>query len=227
MAEREPVMPRRRIPVPAVQPAAVDALAQPVVDRFAPGRAGMPRDARCGEPATQGVRRGAGGCARPGARRAARRHGRPVRASFVGPAGKLLDRALAELGIDRARLYLTNAVKHFRFERRGKLRLHRNPSLRTQACRSWLAAEIERVRPQTIVCLGATAALAVFGAGYRLMERRGAWGAPARRHLGDGDGASGLDPAAAARTLQEEAYRHWLDDLRGLDEVLQTQSRDA
>ena len=94
------------------------------------------------------------------------------------------------------------------------------------ACRSWLAAEIERVRPQAIVCLGATAALAVFGAGFRLMERRGAW-----ERLHDGTWAMAtVHPAWILRQpphLQEEAYRHWLDDLRGLDDVLQTQSRDA
>lgn len=138
--------------------------------------------------------------------------GRP----FVGPAGKLLDRALAELGIDRSQLYLTNAVKHFRFERRGKVRLHRNPEAsHVQACRSWLAGEIERLRPQVIVCLGSTAALAVFGAGFRLMEQRGTW-----QTLHDGTLAfASVHPAWILRQPAGEqagAYRRWLDDLRML-----------
>ena len=136
--------------------------------------------------------------------------GRP----FVGPAGKLLDRALAELGIERRTLYLTNAVKHFRFERRGKQRLHRNPEAsHVQACRPWLAGEIERVRPQTIVCLGATAALALFGAGFRLMEQRGRWHA-----LHDGTRAlATVHPAWVLRQpahAQAAAYGQWLADLR-------------
>ena len=227
MAEREPVAPRRRIPVAAVQPAAADTsrnTSLAALRRAAQGCRACP----LWEPATQAVFGEGPEDARilvlgeqPGDMEDL--SGRP----FVGPAGKLLDRALAELGIDRAQLYLTNAVKHFRFERRGKLRLHRNPEpSHVQACRSWLAAEIERVRPQAIVCLGATAALAVFGAGFRLMERRGAW-----ERLHDGTWAMAtVHPAWILRQpphLQEEAYRHWLDDLRGLDEVLQTQSRDA
>lgn len=78
---------------------------------------------------------------------------------FVGPAGKLFDRALEELGIDRSRLYVTNAVKHFKFERRGKARLHKSPNPSEQrACRLWLEGEIDRIRPGIIVCLGASAA---------------------------------------------------------------------
>jgi uracil-DNA glycosylase len=95
---------------------------------------------------------------------------------FVGPAGKLLDSALAELGIDRARIYVTNAVKHFKFELRGKRRLHKSPNRSEQrACLPWLLAEIGRVRPRRIICLGATAAQAVFGPSFRLMKNRGAW----------------------------------------------------
>ena len=227
MAERAHVAPRRRIPVPAVQPPVADTSRNPslaALRRVAQGCRACP----LWEPATQVVFGEGPEDARilvlgeqPGDMEDL--SGRP----FVGPAGKLLDRALAELGIDRAQLYLTNAVKHFRFERRGKLRLHRNPEpSHVQACRSWLAAELERVRPQAIVCLGATAALAVFGAGFRLMERRGAW-----ERLHDGTWAMAtVHPAWILRQpphLQEEAYRHWLDDLRGLDDVLQTQSRDA
>src|SRR5260221_3438072 len=82
--------------------------------------------------------------------------GRP----FVGPAGKLLDRALEEAGIDRAKVYVTNVVKHFKWEPRGKRRIHKKPSSREiAACRPWLDAEIAVLKPQVIVCLGATAAL--------------------------------------------------------------------
>jgi uracil-DNA glycosylase len=98
------------------------------------------------------------------------RKGRP----FVGPSGKLLDRALAEAGIDRALVYVTNAVKHFKFEERGKRRLHKKPNgLEIRACRPWLQAEIDLIRPRIIVCLGATAAQSIFGATYRLTKERG------------------------------------------------------
>ncbi len=83
------------------------------------------------------------------------RQGQP----FVGPAGRLLDRALQEAGIDRSQLYVTNAVQHFKFEERGKRRLHKKPSAReTLACRPSLEAELEAIRPEVVVCLGATAA---------------------------------------------------------------------
>ena len=98
--------------------------------------------------------------------------GRP----FVGPAGKLFDRALAELDIDRSRVYVTNAVKHFRFEIRGKVRLHRSPDPGQQkACRVWLEGELERIRPDVIVCLGAIAAKAILGNKFGLMRQRGQW----------------------------------------------------
>jgi DNA polymerase len=93
---------------------------------------------------------------------------------FVGPSGQLLDRALAEAGIDRAEVYLTNAVKHFKFEERGKRRLHKKPSAaEVTACKPWLDAEIDRVHPDVILCLGATAALSVIGRQHRLLEQRG------------------------------------------------------
>ncbi|KQY52862.1 DNA polymerase [Lysobacter sp. Root494] len=98
--------------------------------------------------------------------------GRP----FVGPAGKLFDRALEELGIGRADMYVTNAVKHFKFEIRGKVRLHRSPDPGQQkACRVWLDGEIERIRPDVIVCLGAIAAKAILGNKFGLMKQRGLW----------------------------------------------------
>ena len=95
---------------------------------------------------------------------------------FVGPAGKLFDRALAELGLDRAKFYVTNAVKHFKFERRGKVRLHKSPDASERAaCRIWLERELAAVQPDVIVCLGAIAARSVLGSKFRLMAQRGAW----------------------------------------------------
>jgi DNA polymerase len=96
--------------------------------------------------------------------------GRP----FVGPAGRLLDEALAEAGIDRAKTYLTNTVKHFKYERRGKKRIHDKPNARERAaCRPWLNAEIFLVKPKVIVCLGATAAQALLGPQFRVTRDRG------------------------------------------------------
>ena len=96
--------------------------------------------------------------------------GRP----FVGPAGKLLDRALAEAGIDRESSYVTNVVKHFKWVPRGKRRIHSKPNAREiQACEPWLRAEIALVKPDVLVCLGATAAQALLGRGFRVTRRRG------------------------------------------------------
>jgi len=97
---------------------------------------------------------------------------------FVGPAGKVFDRALAEAGIDRADVYVTNVVKHFKFEERGKRRIHKKPNAaEITACRPWLEAEISAVQPKMIVCLGATAAQAVLGGDYRLTKERGVFSA--------------------------------------------------
>jgi DNA polymerase len=93
---------------------------------------------------------------------------------FVGPAGRLLDRALEEAGIDRNRVYVTNAVKHFRWVRRGKRRLHEKPNVQqVRACRPWLDAEIAVVKPHIVVLLGATAAQSVMGATFRVSRQRG------------------------------------------------------
>jgi uracil-DNA glycosylase family protein len=93
---------------------------------------------------------------------------------FVGPAGRLLDKALAEARIPRDEVYITNAVKHFRWIQRGKRRLHQKPSIRqVVACKPWLEAEIEVVHPKVIVCLGATAALAIVGRTVRITQERG------------------------------------------------------
>ena len=93
---------------------------------------------------------------------------------FVGPAGKVLDRALDELRLDRSSLYLTNAVKHFKFVQRGKLRLHQNPRLsEIVACRPWLLAEIDALRPRVVLCLGASASKSLLGGSFALMRDRG------------------------------------------------------
>ncbi|HJU72409.1 MAG TPA: UdgX family uracil-DNA binding protein [Gemmatimonadaceae bacterium] len=96
--------------------------------------------------------------------------GRP----FVGPAGKILDRALEDAGVDRDEAYVTNVVKHFKFERRGKLRIHKKPNaLEIRACLPWLAAELEVLKPRVLVCLGATAAQALLGRTFSVMAQRG------------------------------------------------------
>ncbi len=132
---------------------------------------------------------------------------------FVGPAGRLLDRALQELGVDRSGLYVTNTVKHFKFEPRGKIRLHMRANAMEQlACRPWLDAELDRVRPARIVCLGGMAAQAIFGKGFRLMSERGQW-----RNLDNGVAAfatvhpSWILRLPAAERL--EGYRGFVRDL--------------
>jgi uracil-DNA glycosylase len=98
------------------------------------------------------------------------KQGRP----FVGPAGKLLDRCLAEVGIARDEAYVTNAVKHFKWEPRGKRRLHKKPNaLEIAACRPWLEAEIALVKPEVLVLLGATAAQTLLGSTFRVSRERG------------------------------------------------------
>lgn len=93
---------------------------------------------------------------------------------FVGPAGKLLDRALAQAEIDPKRVYKTNVVKHFKWKPRGKRRIHQTPTkLEIDACRPWLGAELERVGPQVVGVLGATAAKALLGSGFRVTKQRG------------------------------------------------------
>jgi len=95
---------------------------------------------------------------------------------FVGPAGRVLDKVMNEVGLDRADVYLTNAVKHFAHTRadRGKRRLHRTPNHgEITACRPWWLAEVEAIRPQLLVCLGAVAAKAVMGPGFRVTRQRG------------------------------------------------------
>jgi uracil-DNA glycosylase len=98
------------------------------------------------------------------------KQGRP----FVGPAGRLLDKCLEEADIDRRKVYVTNTVKHFKWEPRGKLRIHKKPSMKEiHACRPWLKAELETVRPKLIVCLGAVASQSLLGSGFKITQSHG------------------------------------------------------
>ncbi|HYE89742.1 MAG TPA: UdgX family uracil-DNA binding protein [Terriglobales bacterium] len=95
-------------------------------------------------------------------------------APFVGPAGEVLDRALAEVGLDRGTLYVTNAVKHFKYTRKGPRRIHQTPGpADIAACRPWIEAELEQLRPEMLVCLGATASRALINPGFRLLQQHG------------------------------------------------------
>jgi uracil-DNA glycosylase len=138
------------------------------------------------------------------------REGRP----FVGPAGRVLDRALADAGIERGSVYLTNAVKHFKWTPRGGRRIHDTPNEReTRACLPWLRAEIEVVEPSLVVCLGATAAKALLGRGFRLTRHRGeVFDSPAGPPV-----TATLHPSAVLRGPQErreDLFRGLVDDLR-------------
>ena len=136
---------------------------------------------------------------------------------FVGPAGQLLHRAMAEAGLERRALYLTNTVKHFKYETRGKARLHKRANAAEQAaCRQWLAAELARVQPQLVVGLGAMAAQTLFGNTFRLSTQRGQW-------RGMGTQARGLatwHPSAVLRMPHaERRHRVYLELVADLHEV--------
>jgi len=134
---------------------------------------------------------------------------------FVGPAGHLLDRAMAEAGLDRDALYLTNTVKHFKYETRGNAKLHKSANAAEQAaCRQWLAAELSRVQPRLVVGLGAMAAKTLFGNAFRITAERGQW-----RELGaQVRGFATWHPSAVLRMPREdrrrEAYAELVADLR-------------
>jgi DNA polymerase len=136
--------------------------------------------------------------------------GRP----FVGPAGRMLDRAMQELGWRRESLYITNAVKHFKFEMRGKRRMHKTPGQReAMACLHWLESEIAALKPAAIVALGAVAARSVMGRAVSVMKERGRW-------LEREDGIPvllTLHPSALLRGDREQLeanFAAWLEDLR-------------
>jgi DNA polymerase len=134
---------------------------------------------------------------------------------FVGPAGQLLDRALEEAGVPRADCYVTNAVKHFKWEPRGKRRIHSKPSAReVTACRPWLEAEIQAIQPKTIVCLGATAAQSLLGRDFRVTQHRGE---PLKADWADWVLAT-VHPSSLLRIpdaeQREVSYAQFVDDLR-------------
>ncbi|MCP2163725.1 UdgX family uracil-DNA binding protein [Goodfellowiella coeruleoviolacea] len=161
------------------------------------------------------------------------RRGQP----FVGPAGRLLDRALAEAGIDRAEVYLTNAVKHFKFERaeRGKRRIHKRPSRgEVLACQPWLLAELREIRPELVVCLGATAAQAVLGSSFRVTQHRGELVAlPQRLRWADADDTAPtprvtatVHPSSVLRDPdRDDAYQAFRADLRAVAAALRPRRR--
>jgi len=137
--------------------------------------------------------------------------GRP----FVGPAGRLLDRALSDAGIDRKAVYVTNAVKHFKFEERGKRRIHKKPGAsEIAACKPWLEMEIAIVRPRIVVALGASAARSVFGPAYRLTQERGKFVTHAWAPMA----TSTIHPSAILRAPDEEQrhleYERFVHDLK-------------
>jgi DNA polymerase len=140
---------------------------------------------------------------------------------FVGPAGKLLNRALVEAGINRAEVYVTNAVKHFKFEERGKRRLHKKPTItEARACQPWLEAEISVIHPQVIVCLGATAAQSILGPDYRLTKERGKFVQhPWARYV-----TATVHPSSILRAPDQKQrhieYREFVADLKQVRELL-------
>jgi uracil-DNA glycosylase family protein len=144
---------------------------------------------------------------------------------FVGPAGALLDKALAEAGIDREQTYVTNAVKHFKWEPRGKRRIHKKPNaLEIAACRPWLDVEIELVKPDIVVCLGATAAQALLGKNFRVTRQRGQLLPFAARQ----QVLATVHPSSILRAA-DEATRHrefelFVKDLRVVADVIQENS---
>ncbi|HEY2384888.1 MAG TPA: UdgX family uracil-DNA binding protein [Terriglobia bacterium] len=143
--------------------------------------------------------------------------GRP----FVGPAGKVLDKALQEAGIDRDDIYVTNAVKHFKWEPRGKRRIHKKPnSMEITACKPWIEAEIDVVNPDVIVCLGATAAQALLGRQFRVSIQRGTWvSSPYAPFVMATVHPSSLLRAPDEETRHRETER-FIEDLRLVHEAL-------
>jgi uracil-DNA glycosylase family protein len=149
-------------------------------------------------------------------------------APFVGPASRVLDEALDRAGIDRRAAYVTNAVKHFKWEARGKRRIHAKPSWsELAACRPWLEAELAVVRPRVLVCLGATAAQSMLGRQFRVTKQRGEW---LESDLADHVTAT-IHPSAILRQHDDES-RHkemeaFVNDLKLVASVLSKQAPEA
>jgi uracil-DNA glycosylase family protein len=148
--------------------------------------------------------------------------------AFIGPAGQLLDRALADAGVDRERVYVTNAVKHFKFESRGKRRLHKRPNAgEIKICRRWLFAEIDAIGPQLIVALGATAAQSLAGRAIPIQANRG-------KILDVDNGLRvfmTIHPSALLRLQDEEekrsGYASFVDDLRSIERLVEPSASEA
>ena len=135
---------------------------------------------------------------------------------FVGPAGKLLDKALEDAGIDRSQVYVTNVVKHFKWQARGKRRIHQKPNWsEIAACRPWLEAELEVVEPRVLVCLGATAAQALLGRDFRVSRQRGV---PADSDLAEHVIAT-VHPSSILRADEETREREYRELVRDLEAV--------
>ena len=138
---------------------------------------------------------------------------------FVGPAGKLFDKALDEAGIDRAAVYITNAVKHFKWEPRGKVRIHKKPNGKEiAACRPWLDAEIAAIRPRIVVLMGATAAQSMLGSDFRVTQHHGEFLAASTPH--PHEVTATVHPSSILRAPDEKA-RHremarFIEDLRAV-----------
>ena len=143
--------------------------------------------------------------------------GRP----FVGPAGRVLDEAMVEAGIDRTKVYVTNAVKHFKWKPRGKRRIHQKPnSAEMAACKPWLEAELAVVKPRVLVCLGATAAQSLLGRNFRVTKQRGV---PIPSPLAPNVVAT-VHPSSILRAPDEEARQEamsdFVNDLRTVAELI-------
>jgi len=133
---------------------------------------------------------------------------------FVGPAGRLMEKAFVEVGIDRTKVYVTNAVKHFKWKPRGKRRIHEKPRIsEIMACEPWLRAEIKLIEPRILVCLGATAAQTLLSKDFRVTQMRGKWiDSPLAEKV-----MATIHPSAILRTegeLREQAYQDFVGDLR-------------
>lgn len=132
---------------------------------------------------------------------------------FIGPSGRLLSRAMHETGLDRERIYVTNAVKHFKFVERGKRRIHAKPNgIEISACRPWLEAELAAIEPELVVCLGATAAQSLMGRDFRITAER----AKFFPHKWAKEIVATVHPSAILRVPDrfEEEYRLFIHDLQ-------------
>jgi DNA polymerase len=144
---------------------------------------------------------------------------------FVGPAGKLLDRALEEAGIDRDKVYVTNTVKHFKWEPKGKRRIHKKPNAREiAACRPWLDAELDLLKPEVVVCLGATAAQALLGKDFRVSVQRGQFiDSPLAKYV-----MATVHPSSILRAPHDETrceeMKRFIADLKKIERVINGRS---